>query len=50
MEVDGERCPCKASARGFLHNRDRALPERAHRDKDEVSWAVLRADSLPGRR
>lgn len=48
MEVDGERGPCEASAREFLHSRDRALSERAHGDKDEVSRAVLRMDSLPG--
>ena len=48
MEVDNEGGPCEASAREFLHSRDRALPERAHGDKDEVSRAVLRMDSLPG--
>ena len=48
MEVNGKRGTCEASAREFLHSRDRALPERAHGDKDEVSRAVLRMDSLPG--
>ena len=48
MEVNGKRGPCEASAREFLHSRDRALSERAHGDTDEVSRAVLRMDSLPG--